>query len=214
MKVKICGITRGEDALAAVRAGADAVGFIFSPTSPRYIDPEKAAAIIRLLPGNVTPVGVFVNSPRREIEEVISIAGIRCLQLHGEETAAETGGYDFPVIKAFRVGPHFDPAALSGYTVGAFLLDTYAAHKHGGTGEVFDWTIAREAAARGRIILSGGLNPENVLDAVAAASPFAIDVNSGVEEAPGIKDHDRITRLFEAVRSYHANPEQEFLCSL
>jgi phosphoribosylanthranilate isomerase len=212
LKVKICGITRRDDAVAAVDAGANAVGFIFSRSSPRYIDPAKAGGIIDVLPKNVTPVGVFVNAPREEIEQAIAVSGIRCLQLHGEETVGDTGGFSLPVVKAFRVGPRFDPGALSEYMVAAFLLDTHAPDKHGGTGRVFDWNIAREAKAHGRVILSGGLNPSNVLEAIKVAEPFAIDVNSGVETRPGIKDHEKIARLFAAVRAYHANPDKEFLC--
>ncbi len=212
MKVKICGITRVEDALVAADAGADAVGFIFSRSSPRYIEPERAAEIIRKLPRHTTPVGVFVNAPRKEINAVITQSGIRCIQLHGEETAAETRDFSIPVMKAFRVGAGFDSAVLSGYAVAGYLLDTYDPVKRGGTGKAFDWAIARAAKPAGRIIVSGGLNPDNILEAVKLVGPYAVDVNSGVEKSPGIKDGEKIARLFHVVHAYHAISEQEFLC--
>lgn len=199
MKVKICGITRLEDALFAAEQGVDALGFIFVRTSPRYIDPDAAGCIVRALPPFVTPVGVFVNEPREEILRAIAISGIRCLQLHGDEPPGETEGYPVPVIKGFRVGRNFDPVLLRSYLTPAYLLDAHVAGLHGGTGTTFDWNVAVRAKEHGRIILSGGLKPENVADAIRTVQPYAVDLCSGVESLPGVKDPDRVLRFFSAL---------------
>jgi phosphoribosylanthranilate isomerase len=212
LRIKICGITRKEDALTAADAGADAIGFIFARSSPRYIEPGEAAEIISVLPPFMTPVGVFVNAGRDEVEQVIAASGVRCLQLHGEESPEETTGYRLPVIKAFRVGPDFSPTALQPYRTFAFLLDTFLPDRHGGTGITFDWDNVHEAKKIGRVILSGGLTPANVRDAVSRTAPYAIDVNSGVESGPGHKDREKIFELFRAIQDYHAFPQQENLC--
>ena len=210
MRVKICGITRLVDAMVAVGEGADALGFIFVKDSPRFIPPDDAAAIVRMLPPFVTAVGVFVNEPRASILQVIADAGITCLQLHGEEASGETEGYSIPVVKSFRVGPAFDPAALGQYRTSAYLLDTFAPGQHGGTGRTFDWRVAAEARRFGRIILSGGLNAGNVCRAINEARPYAVDINSGVESAPGIKDREKIKALFAAVRSMKPDDARSF----
>ncbi len=199
MRVKICGITRAEDALQAVEAGASALGFIFVQSSPRYIRPEQARAIIAEIPPFVVPVGVFVDAGRPDIMRLIDETGIRCLQLHGHETPEETVGYPVPVFKGFRVSQDFDLEALGTYPSRTFLLDAHVAGIYGGTGRTFDWRIALAARRFGRIIVGGGITPENVGEAIAAAAPFAIDVSSGVESAPGIKDSGKIRRLFDAV---------------
>lgn len=201
MLVKICGITREEDARAAVRAGADLLGFIFVRSSKRWVEPERARAIISTLPSKVIPVGVFVNSARKEICDIISTAGIRLLQLHGDESPGDTLGYGLPVWKAFRVGPDFDLRSLQQYEADGLLLDSYAEGANGGTGKTFDWEIAVSAKRYGPIILSGGVTPENVAGAVWKVAPYALDVNSGVESAPGVKDPARIDRLFEVLRN-------------
>ena len=200
MRIKICGITTREDAHAAIDAGADALGFIFVPASRRYLSRDAAASIIAGLPPFVTPVGVFVNERRKLILETIRRTGIRCLQLHGDEPPEETGGYPIPVIKGFRVGPDFDPAVLSAHRTGAYLLDTYVEGKYGGTGKRFDWNLAVASKKFGRIILSGGLTPENVGEAVRFVQPYAVDVSSGVESAPGVKDPARIEAFIRAAR--------------
>lgn len=197
MKVKICGITRIEDALDAADAGADALGFIFVRESPRYVSPETAGVIIRELPPFIVPVGVFVNARREEILDVVHRSGIRCLQLHGEETPEETVGFSLPVCKAFRVSGKFRVEELTRYRTSAYLLDAYLDGTHGGTGKEFDWRIAVEAKKYGRVILSGGLAPHNVDRAVAMVDPYAIDVNSGVESAPGVKDRKKLYALFQ-----------------
>jgi phosphoribosylanthranilate isomerase len=207
MRVKICGITRVDDAIAAVDAGADAIGFIFVPASPRYIDPESASVIVRALPRGVTPVGVFVNEPRDEINRTVERSGIRALQLHGEEPPGATAGYSVPVIKSFRVGEGFSIEILRAYTVTAILLDAFVPGVHGGTGKTFDWNIAIAAKAYGRIIVSGGLHAGNVSDAIHRVRPYAIDVSSGVEAAPGVKDPKKLTALFRAVRDTEAETE-------
>ncbi|MDH3253124.1 MAG: phosphoribosylanthranilate isomerase [Ignavibacteria bacterium] len=140
------------------------------------------------------------------------MSGVRCLQLHGEEGPGDTTGYRLPVIKAFRVGPEFSSTLLQTYSASAYLLDTFLPGRHGGTGTTFDWTIVQGARQFGRIILSGGLTPGNVREAVRRTEPYAIDVNSGVESEPGRKDRRKIIDLFTAVQDYHAFPQQENLC--
>jgi phosphoribosylanthranilate isomerase len=201
MIVKICGITRLEDALASAEEGAAAVGFIFVRSSPRYIAPAAAAGIIAKLPPFICPVGVFVNQKRGEVITTIAQTGIRCLQFHGEEPPADTAGYPVPVIKAFRVNDEFDPSVMAAYPLAAYLLDTSVAGMYGGTGKTFDWKKAQEASRFGRIILGGGITPENAAIASRTVRPYAIDVNSGVEASPGIKDRQRIRNLFENLRN-------------
>ncbi|HUI64889.1 MAG TPA: phosphoribosylanthranilate isomerase [Bacteroidota bacterium] len=201
MKVKICGITRLEDAIAAAEEGADAIGLIFVPSSARYIAPERACEIVRELPPFVTPVGVFVNAARGEILRTIEVARLQCLQLHGEESPADVSGYPVPVIKSFRVRENFDVGALGTYKVNAYLLDSYSPGARGGTGKTFDWRVAREAKKHGKIILSGGITPANVAEAAHSVLPYAIDLSSGVESSPGIKDRSKIRALFDEIRS-------------
>ena len=201
MIVKICGITRLDDALAAAEEGASAVGFIFARPSPRYIGPEEAGEIVSRLPPFVTPVGVFVNGTRVEVMSAIARSGIRCLQFHGEETPEETAGYPVPVIKAFRVGDGFDLSLLATYNVPAFLLDASVPGMRGGTGKTFDWAIARDASQYGRVMLGGGITPGNALRAVRTTRPYALDVSSGVEISPGIKDRTKIRELLENCRN-------------
>jgi phosphoribosylanthranilate isomerase len=200
MKVKICGITREEDARLAVRAGADALGFVFVKTSKRWIPPERAAAIITDLPSQVLPVGVFVNTPGEEIRRLMDVTGIRLVQLHGDETPQEASDLGAPVWKTFRVGPAFDATALAAYNVDGYLLDTMVDGMMGGTGKTFNWQIAVGAKQYGPVILSGGITPDNVQQAIREVSPYAIDVSSGVEASPGRKDPARIARLFDAIR--------------
>ena len=200
VSVKICGITRKEDALAAAEEGASAVGFIFVPSSPRRIEPASAAEIIRALPPFVTPVGVFVNAGREVIMRTIGATGVRCLQLHGDEPPSETEGYPLPVIKAFRVGVDFDEKAMEAYTVPAYLLDASVPGRYGGTGRTFDWAIARRASMSRRIILSGGLTPANAAGAAAASGAYGIDLSSGLESVPGVKDSRKIRELFRNLR--------------
>jgi phosphoribosylanthranilate isomerase len=201
VQIKICGITRPEDALVACEYGANALGFIFVPSSPRYVSPAAAGRIIAGLPPFVAPVGVFVNETRDRINETIASSGIRVIQLHGEETAEEAASYAVPVIKGFRVREGFDVESLDAYPVSAFLLDSHSGHMHGGTGKTFDWSIAVGANQSRRIILGGGLTPQNVAEAVTRVRPYAVDVSSGVEVSPGIKDVRRIKEFIQNARA-------------
>jgi len=196
MLVKICGITRPEDAEAAVEAGAGAIGFIFWPKSPRFIDPHRARAIAAALPPFVTAVGVFVNQPLAYVNGVASLVALGAVQLHGDETPEYAASVSRPVMKAVSVGR--DEARVWPSRV-RLLLDVHDPVARGGTGRTIDWAAAADLAARRELILAGGLTPDNVADAVARVRPFGIDVSSGVERAPGIKDHERLRALFEAV---------------
>jgi len=194
MFVKICGITRVEDAAAAVAAGASAIGFVFWPGSPRFVDPYRARAIAATLPPFVTPVGLFVNQPREHISRVASLVRLGAVQLHGDETPEFAASISTPVIKALSIG---DAGAWPAHTT--LLLDACDPVKRGGTGQTIDWDAAARLAAARRILLAGGLTPDNVAEAIARVRPFGVDVSSGVEQAPGIKDHRRVRALFEAI---------------
>lgn len=194
VRVKICGITNIDDALAAIDFGADALGFVFHEKSPRFIPPEKAGQIIRALPPFITTVGLFVDEDRDAVEKITAQNNIDIVQLHGNE-APEACLLNRRVIKAIRVKELSDLDSLGNYQVSAFLLDAYAEDLFGGTGQVFNWDIAIEAKKFGRIILAGGLTPENIEKAVKLVRPFAVDVSSGVEMDKGIKDHTKM-KLF------------------
>ena len=202
MFVKICGITREADAEAAVAAGASAIGFIFWPKSPRYVEPARAAAIVRTLPPFVTPVGVFVNESVERMNGVADTVGLGAVQLHGDEGPMLLNGINRPVVKA--VG-RVDAEAGVGWPDRVILLvDAYDPERRGGTGMRADWDAAAVLAASRRILLAGGITPANVLEAVTRVRPFGIDVSSGVEDAPGIKNAGRIGELFEALRDSSA----------
>lgn len=195
VRVKICGITNLNDALASVDAGADALGFIFYNKSPRFITPEDARAVIERLPPIVTTVGVFVNETAVCISDVKSFTGIDIIQLHGDEMPQMCTAWH-RAIKAIRVSDSLDISELQKYRCSAFLLDTYTAGSYGGSGKTFNWDIAVEAKRYGMVILSGGLTPKNVQRAVRYVRPYAVDVSSGVEsDVKGVKDHKK-TRLF------------------
>ncbi len=194
VRVKICGITRLEDALLAARLGADALGFNFWPGSKRFVAPDAARAIVDRLPPFVTPVGVFVNQPPAEVLATAARAGMALVQLHGDEPPEGVNALPVPVIKAFRVADRGSLAALDRYRVRAFLLDAPSTG-FGGSGVTFDWDLAREAAERATVLLAGGLRPENVQDAVRAVRPYGVDVASGVESSPGVKDPEKLARF-------------------
>ena len=194
MFVKICGITRIDDAIAAAAAGANAIGFVFWPNSPRFVDPYRARAIARALPAFVSPVGLFVNQPRDYIVGVTSLVRLQVVQLHGDETPDFAASLTVPVMKALPVD-----RARAWPGTATVLLDVHDPVQRGGTGRTVDWSAAADVAASRRVLLAGGLTPDNVADAIARVRPFGIDVSSGVERSPGVKDHDRITALFEAV---------------
>jgi phosphoribosylanthranilate isomerase len=196
MFVKICGITQLEDAEAAVTAGAGAIGFIFWPQSPRFIDQHRARVIAAALPPFVTPVGVFVNQPLDYVNGVASLVRLGVVQLHGDETPQFASAVTRPVMKAVSIGSadtRLWPARVR------LLLDVHDPLARGGTGRTIDWAAAAELASQRQVVLAGGLKPENVADAVARVRPYGIDVSSGVERSPGIKDHQRLRALFEAV---------------
>ena len=199
MFVKICGITTAEDAQAAVEYGASAVGFVFWPESPRCLEPCRARAIIATLPSSVTAVGVFVNQPASYVNGVVDLAQLAAVQLHGDETPAFAAEMTRPVIKAVSVDG--DAPAVAGWPESVMLLvDAKDPVRRGGTGIRPDW-LAAAAVARGRrLLLAGGLTPENVAEAIAQVQPFGIDVSSGVERRPGVKDHGRLKALFDAIR--------------
>ena len=196
MFVKICGITLAEDADAAVKAGADAIGFVFWPGSPRLIDPYRARAIAATLPPFVTTVGVFVNQPIEYVTGVASLVRLGAVQLHGDETTEYAAALSRPVVKAMSLGDERVTAWPAQTTV---LLDVHDPVRRGGTGRTIDWTAAAAVAAGRRILLAGGLTPDNVAEAVARVRPFGVDVSSGVERTPGVKDHQRLRALFEAL---------------
>ncbi len=201
IRVKICGITSREDAWPAVEAGADAIGFIFVKGTPRWIAPEAAAAIAADLPPFVATVGVFVDRGVEEIERVAASTGISLAQLHGNEPPEECGRLRLPFVKAIRIRSEEDLAAIHQYPhARAFLLDTYVADRSGGTGRTFPWEIAAKAARQARIVLSGGLTPENVAVAVRQVRPYAVDVCTGVEAAPGRKDHRKVREFIEQAK--------------
>ena len=196
--VKICGITRLEDAMAAVDAGANALGFIFWPSSPRCVDPNQARAIVSALPPFVTPVGVFVDQPAEEVIRVATKVGVRVVQLHGSETPAYASDLGLPFVKAVASDKSAQEIDAWPENV-VLLLDVHDPVRRGGTGKTIDWTAAAAIARRRRVILAGGLTAANVREAIGQVRPFGIDVSSGVEAAPGIKDHERLKALFEAI---------------
>lgn len=202
VKVKICGITNLEDALMAVEAGADALGFVFFSKSPRHIFPEQAAGIIDRLPPFVQTVGLFVNEDSGAVNATADLCGLDLVQLHGEETPEFCREINRRVIKAFRVKDITSLDEIRNYHVAGCLLDAWSPAAHGGTGKTFNWDMAVAAAASGRIVLAGGLTPENVARAVQTVKPYAVDVSSGVESAPGKKDAELVRRFFISLRSY------------
>ena len=203
MLVKICGITRLEDADVAIACGAGALGFVFWPQSPRFVDPYRVRAIVASLPPLIATVGVFVNQPAHYVNGVASLVGLSAVQLHGDETAAFAERIRRPVLRAMAVGAA--DHAQGGDVLGAWpkrvtlLLDVHDPERRGGTGRTIDWTEAAGIASRRRVMLAGGLTPENIAAAVHAVRPFGVDVSSGVEARPGIKDHGRVRALFEAL---------------
>ncbi len=200
--VKICGITRAEDALAAARYGAHALGFVFYAPSPRCVAPQLAAEIIRGLPPLVTAVGLFVNPEQGEIERVLARTPLHLLQFHGEETPEFCAGFGLPYIKAARVKAELDLLQYAQRYSAArgLLLDAFVEGTHGGTGAAFDWSLIPRMLPL-PVILSGGLNPGNVADAIRSVRPRAVDVSSGVEAGPGIKDPHKISDFLREVRS-------------
>jgi phosphoribosylanthranilate isomerase len=211
-RIKICGITRLEDARFSAALGADYLGFIQHRDSPRFVAPEAAAEIIGWVHGS-EPVGVFVDASAEEIDAASSLAGFRLVQLHGSEPPELCAEIDLPVIKAVRVMHDASSEQLRyvferyAESVDYFLLDTHHTSMFGGTGESFNWRIPRELAADYPVFLAGGITAANVEEAVETMRPFAVDLSSGVEESPGIKDFDRLNTFFDVVRQLGENEE-------
>jgi phosphoribosylanthranilate isomerase len=202
VRVKICGITNLTDALAAVEAGADALGFMFFTGSKRYITPAEARKLTLQLPPFILRVGVFVNPSQEEVTEAIGTAGINALQFHGEETPGYCASFSLPVIKAIAIRDASSLDALQQYSPSAFLLDAYVPGERGGTGETFNWKLALNAKTLGKpIILAGGLTPKNVGPAISEVAPYGVDVSSGVESAPGKKDPKKIEDFIRAAKA-------------
>jgi phosphoribosylanthranilate isomerase len=212
-KVKICGITNADDARVAVAAGADAIGFIFAE-SPRRVSPQQARDILLALPpGRAVPVGVFVNEPVDRMIDVARFVGLNVLQLHGDEPPEIVGelmSAGFDVVKSIRVSADKEtignPAV---YRPTAFLLDAFVAGRPGGTGRTFDWRVAAGAKRLGRVIVSGGLGVDNVLDAVRVASPYGVDASSRLEIRPGVKDHELVREFIRRVKPSAEDAEAE-----
>jgi phosphoribosylanthranilate isomerase len=200
--IKICGITNYEDACLAATSGADAIGFIFHPPSPRYVAPETVKKIIEELPYAVITVGVFVNLDVEEVKRIMTLCSLDMLQLHGAESPAFCR--QFPrsqVIKSIALRTEADLAPLKEYQVKALLVDAFDPQRHGGTGEKADWALAARVKEHYPLILAGGLSLANIQEAIKAVSPDAVDVNSGVEIAPGKKDHKKVKEIIELVHS-------------
>ena len=200
--VKICGITRAEDAMAAARAGAHAIGLVFYEPSPRYVAPTRAADIMRVLPPFITTVGLFVDAPAEEVRAVLNQAPVQLLQLHGAESPGFCRQFGRPYVKTVRMRPGVDllQYARDYHDARALLLDSYVEGLHGGSGAAFDWSLVPGNLPM-PVILSGGLTAENVTDAVRRVRPSAVDVSSGVESAKGVKDAAKIAAFIKGVRN-------------
>jgi len=200
VKVKICGITNLEDALVAVEAGADALGFVFFQASPRHITPELASNIIRRIPPFIQTVGLFVNEALTIVNATADSCGLDIIQLHGEESPDYCNGVTRRVLKALRVRDLTSLEPMADYRVSAFLLDAWSPSAWGGTGQTFNWDIAASASEQGRIVLAGGLTVENITEAIKQVRPHGVDVSSGVESMPGIKDAKKIKEFIRKAK--------------
>ena len=203
--VKICGITSFNDAIMATNYGASALGFIFYEKSPRYINPEILKTWISNVPSSIKKVGVFVNKDVDKVNKIAEELNLGMVQLHGDESPEYCNQMIRPVIKVFRVNKKFDSIMLKNYQVATFLFDTYNKENHGGTGESFDWQSILQLNTETPVILSGGLNADNVLEGIEVVKPSAVDVNSGVEAAPGKKDEEKIKNLFTILKNTKGN---------
>jgi phosphoribosylanthranilate isomerase len=199
--IKICGMTNISDARSAVEYGVDALGFIFYPKSKRYVSPEKAKEMIRKLPCKLIRVGVFVNQEIREVKEIVRFCNLSLIQLHGDESPHYCGQFTgFSLIKAVSPRTGTEILRLRDYPVDAVLVDAYEQGRYGGTGKTSDWKLAIKVKERHPLILSGGLNADNIRDAIETVRPQAVDINSGVEISPGKKDPDKIREIVEIAR--------------
>ena len=205
LRVKVCGITCLDDALSAVESGADAIGLIFVEGTPRYVTPAVAAAIVAELPPFICPVGVFWDHPPAHVATIVAECGLGAVQLHGVEPPDVVAAAPVPVLKSIKVRDAQDLAQLDRYKPAAFLLDSPARWSEGEARVPISWTLARRAVDAGRrVILAAGLTPDNVADAVRAVRPYAVDVASGVEARPGVKDPDKVRRFVARARNESA----------
>ncbi len=199
-RIKICGITNKDDALWAVDLRVDALGFIFAE-SPRRMEPDVVCEIVKLLPPFISTVGVFVDEDKEKVKEIADLCSLTALQFHGEESPANCRGFRQKIIKSFRVKDESVLKKATSYKVDAYLLDTYLPDRSGGTGKTFNWEIAEKVKELGvPLILSGGLNPDNVARAISEVRPYAVDVSSGVESREAKKDYGKLERLVKTVR--------------
>lgn len=198
-KVKICGIRRREDALLACELGAAMIGMIFYPDSPRYVSEIEARNIVSSLPEDIIPVGVFVNPLFDEIKSVVEKVGIKGIQIHGKANVEDTRKLDLKLIRAHRIDESFRFDTISDEECDYILLDNKVNGLYGGTGSLFDWNLIPSHIDRETLILAGGLNPDNIVDAILRVNPAIVDISSGVESSPGIKDKSELRKLFEAV---------------
>ena len=201
-RIKICGITSAEDAAVAVEAGADAIGVVFAP-SPRQVTIVQAAAALAAVPPPVARVGVFVNAPAEEVERAVAACGLTAVQFSGDESADDCDRAPSPVVKTVRIGMDFGLEGVEPFRdhAAALLLDTYHADKAGGTSQTFDWRSLGAVPGWAPFFVAGGLTPDNVGECVAVLRPFAVDVSSGVERGPGVKDHQKVKAFCAAVRA-------------
>ncbi len=200
-RVKICGITSRDDALVAAEAGADMIGLIFYPPSPRYVTPWQARAIVEQLPPGMQAVGVFVNETIETVHRIATASGVHVVQLHGEESPEMCQQLSWPVVKTFRFTAGVPPAMMQRYVVEAFLIEGFHPEVYGGGGVQADWQRVATLHAYGRIILAGGLTPDNVQEAIRTARPYAVDVCSGVEASPGKKDWHKVRAFIRQAKA-------------
>lgn len=203
-KIKICGITNPIDALHAVDAGADALGFVFYKKSPRHVSPNVVKSIVANLPPFVLPTGVFVNEGAQVVRNIMDECGLALAQIHGDETADYCESLGRPLIRGIRLRDRHTLMAMAEYKgrarVRGFVLDAFSDAAYGGTGKTADWTLAKEAAGSFSFLLAGGLSPENVQEAILQVQPYGVDVSSGVEASPGKKDPAKIQAFIQAVK--------------
>ena len=200
VKIKICGLTRPEDVLLLGELPVDFAGFIFVPGTPRFVEPEMAAELIRLLPDRIQPVGVFLDEKADIVRETAEICRLKILQFHGDEMPEYCEQFNLPYFKVIRVDGSLDDRIPGGYQPLAFLLDTFVKGAAGGTGQTFDWTVAGRMIESGfSVILAGGLKPDNISRAVEEVHPWGVDVSSGIEISPGVKDREKMRCFIEAI---------------
>jgi phosphoribosylanthranilate isomerase len=208
--IKVCGLTREQDVRDAIRAGADALGFVLAPESPRYVPPDRARELARAAP-NVARVGVVVSLPVEEVRRLVESIGLTAVQAHGEETVEECRAYGLPVVKAFAAGGDFDLERLIPFREFPVLLDGLSPHARGGTGRTANWDAARRARERGfRVLLAGGLSHATLRRAVLDVQPVAVDLNSGVERVPGIKDAAKLMQALDVLSDLEPPEKKEW----